>query len=246
MCFTMGMSLIMGLFAFAWAGYEYTNFKCLQYSLGMGYWGVMELLQVAQHWYAAGPEDDYAMCSDPVNQKLTTLGILHIVFQPLFLSMGLMSMYRRHDITARIEADLIFKLCLFGGFWFCSYDWASKLMGFRKTMIPIATEECPNYMWLQEGYDASLGFTTPNIPGHACTFYPPTKSGHLAWAVPVYKQTYFLPGNSLHFFLMFAPYFVMFKRRFVQFAVIVLWLTGPVMASYITGKEECRQECLVG
>ena len=33
---------------------------------------------------------------------------------------------------------------------------------------------------------------------------------------------------------MFAPYFVMFHRRFVQVSAIILWLSGPVLASWIT------------
>jgi hypothetical protein len=87
---------------------------------------------------------------------------------------------------------------------------------------------------LFKGYDDFLQKETPNIPGYPCTYYAPTRSGHLAWAVPVYRQSYSFPGNSLHFFLMFAPYFVMFHRRFVQLSAIVLWLSGPVLANWIT------------
>jgi len=170
MCFTMGMSAILATFSFAWATYEWKQFKCLQYSLGLGYFGVMEALQVVQHFYAAGPEDDYAMCQNRINQKLTDLGVVHIIFQPLFICMGLMSMYRRFDLAARIEADLIFKLCLFAGFWFAAYPWVVGIMGMEQTFIPKATEECPNYMWLLEGYDASANFTTPNLEHVSCEF----------------------------------------------------------------------------
>lgn len=230
----MGMSACMGTLSFAWAAWEYKQFKCMQYSLGLAYWGVMEWLQVVQHWYAAGPEDNYAMCANPINQHLTDAGSTHIIFQPLFTCMTLMSMFRRHDIAARIESDLIFNLCLFGGLWWVCYPWACALMGVDQTFMPVATEECPNYMWLREGYDASLGATTPNLEHKPCTYYAPTTSGHLAWAVPTPKQTYFNPGASVHFFMMFAPYFVMFKRRLALMGGVFVWLTGPVMASYIT------------
>ena len=145
------MSAFFGAVAFIWAFIEWRNFRCLQYSLGLGYFGLMEWLQVVQHIYAAKPEDDYAMCSNRINSELTNLGVIHIIFQPLFISMGLMSMYRRFDIQARFEADLIFKLCLFAGLWFGSYSWGCALLGYPMTMITRATEEHPNYMWLNEG-----------------------------------------------------------------------------------------------
>ena len=89
--------------------------------------------------YAARSEDNYAMCNDPTNQFLTDMASAHIIFQPLFISMLLMSMYRRHDITARIEADLIWKLSAFMGLWYVSYPWGCALMGVPQDFATRAT-----------------------------------------------------------------------------------------------------------
>jgi len=81
-------------------------------------------------------------------------------------------------------------------------------------LAPPATQECPNYEWLVEGYDGSMGnFTTPNLPGHSCTFRSASSSGHLAWAVPSYQATYFVPGMFFHLFLMYAPIFTRVERN---------------------------------
>jgi Family of unknown function (DUF5765) len=199
MCFTLGMSVVLGTVSFAWAIHEWFQYRCLQYSLGIGYWGVMELLQAVQHLYAAGPEDDYAMCANRTNQMLTDLAAAHIVFQPLFVSMLLMSMYRRHDITARIEADLIFNLTLAGAFWYVLYPWYCELTNTEQMARQFATPECPNYMWLGEGYDGYLGQTTPNLLHKPCTYYAPTKTNHLAWVVPSPRQNYVYPSGMLKF-----------------------------------------------
>jgi len=102
-------------------------------------------------------------------------------------------------------------------------------------MAPRPTKDCPNYEWLRDGYDGSLGdFETPNLPGHSCTFRSPSSSGHLAWASPMYQATYFLPGVGVHFFLMIGQ-MVARAESFAAYAVIpVFVLTGPGLAVYLT------------
>ena len=41
-------------------------------------------------------------------------------------------------------------------------------------------------------------------------------------------------AGSLHFYMFFMPYFVMFKRPFVQLASVCFFLSGPFMASMLT------------
>lgn len=72
------------------------------------------------------------------------------------------------------------------------------------------------------------------IGGFIEKYYPPTRTGHLAWAISLYRQSYFVPGSSLHFFLFFGPYFVMFKRRFLQITALLIFITGPVFSTYLT------------
>jgi hypothetical protein len=43
-----------------------------------------------------------------------------------------------------------------------------------------------------------------------------------------------LLAGALHFYMFFMPYFIMFKRQFVQVASLALFLTGPFLASYLT------------
>jgi len=62
----MGMSFTLASSAFLMAIYEWKCFHCRQYSLGIAYWGLMEMLQVFQHIWAAEEKDDYAMCSNTV------------------------------------------------------------------------------------------------------------------------------------------------------------------------------------
>lgn len=46
---------------FAVALYEHKCFGCQQYTLGIAYFGLMELLQFFQHFWLAVPEDGYQM-----------------------------------------------------------------------------------------------------------------------------------------------------------------------------------------
>lgn len=234
MCYTQGASLALSTAAFLLAAYEHRRFKCWQYSFGIAYWGIMELLQVVQHSYAAGPEDDYAMCANRTNQYLTKIGNVHIILQPVVLSLSMMSMYRRHDLEARIIGDFVFRLALLAALWFPSYSWICHLMGVPMELRKPATEDCPNYDWLMEGYDGYLKQTTPNIPGQPCVYYAPTESGHLAWVIPSLRQMYWFPSPNTHFFIFFAPYMVMSKWPIIQCFVFFCWLTGPYLAYRIT------------
>jgi hypothetical protein len=54
------------------------------------------------------------------------------------------------------------------------------------------------------------------------------------------------PG-SLHFYLFFMPYFIMFKRQLVQISSMTMFLTGPFLISYLTSSvnEQPAIWCLV-
>lgn len=230
----MGMSAGLATSAFAIAIYEYRCFQNRWYSLGIAYWGLMELLQAFQHIWAADASDNYAMCSNEINQLLTDIGIVHVVFQPLFSCMLMMSMFRKFDPEARIQADLIWNMCFLAGCWFMLNDIMDMVWRSEPNRALPATKEHPNYTWLQEGYDGRLGMTTPNIPGTSCTYYAPTETGHLAWAVSMYHQSYHSPGGCVHCFCLFAPFFAMYKKPFFQSIAVILWLSGPFFAYYVS------------
>lgn len=229
----MGISFLLASVAFAVAAYEYKCFQNRWYSIGIAYWGLMELLQAFQHIWAADASDNYAMCSNQINQILTDLGVLHVVFQPVFSCMMMMSMFRRFDPETRVQADLIFNMCVLAGCWFVFHD---VMDNFREVSLvrPRATEDHPSYNWMGEGYDARLGMSTPNIPGESCTYYAPTKTGHLAWAVAMYHESYFAPGTCIHAFCMFAPLVAMYKKPFFRNLAVASWLTGPFFAYQVS------------
>ena len=235
MCHTQAISFGLAIGIFIVAAYEYKTFRNVQYSIGLAYFGLMEFLQGVQHSWLAVPEDNYAMCANPTNQFLTFLGGLHVCFQPLFCNMALTAFFRRSDFRDRIEGNLVQKLCLLSALWMLStYIWAITWPD-DPNMAPPATEACPNYEWLREGYDGYLQETTPNIPGHSCTYQSPSEEGHLAWVLPMHQATYFFPNvSTLHAFCMFAPYLLISRRPLLQVLVVALWITGPLSSSYDT------------
>jgi hypothetical protein len=57
---------------------------------------------------------------------------------------------------------------------------------------------------------------------------------HLAWAVPLSDITYYIPGTSLHMFMMFAPSMTMYENNGIIVGNVIAFVTGPILASYIT------------
>jgi len=146
-------------------------------------------------------------CQDPWNVWLTAAGLLHILSQPVvcfwFWDAFAETPYERNAFkVSRI-------LCVLGAIWFllraALRDWAK---------VP-PSAACPNTEWLRGR--------------EMCTF---SGEMHLAWSVALHDVTYFMPGTSLHLFLMVAPYFAAGKRFWLP--GIAVLLTGPVLASYIT------------
>lgn len=168
-------------------------------------------------------------CDNMINKVLTALGFLHIVCQPFFTHF-ICSSLAVSDVE-KAKYKTILSLCAIGGVWLL----------LRVVMHPYASyhpsPECPNTEWLRGT--------------EFCTF---SGNYHLSWSVPMYDQTYFSPGASVHFFLMFAPFMVIDRKIFIT--GLFLLLTGPVLASYITPSlyeqasiwcfYSCVQCCMMG
>ena len=195
------------------------------------YFGAMELLQAVQYIFVAVPDDNYAMCKSPTNQFLTVLGFVHIWFQPFFYHLAAPSSWRKVNLKTRHENDIVLRLCLAGGLWGIARYLLVAFWPDNPAAAARPSESCPNYEWIRDGYDAGIGWITPNLPGHSCTFISNTSTGHLAWATPMYQVTYYVPSTSLHLFLMIAPRLVL-KGDFLK--GIAVLVTGPVMAGYLT------------
>lgn len=97
----------------------------------------------------------------------------------------------------------------------------------------VGTQACPNYDWLHVGYDGIMNSDESPIRT-GCVYYASTRTGHLAWTYLMPKRSYFLASPSLHCFLFFVPYLVMFKRPFLQYAAAIFLVTGPVFTAYLT------------
>lgn len=76
--------------------------------------------------------------------------------------------------------------------------------------------------------------STEWLRGNAlCTFK--TKSmWHLGWSVPMADPSYYVVGASIHSFLMFAPFFVLYEKKGMILQGVFLFLFGPVLASMIS------------
>jgi hypothetical protein len=59
-------------------------------------------------------------------------------------------------------------------------------------------------------------------------------SYHLAWSVPMADPTYIIPSIAFHSFLMFAPSFAMYEKKALIIRSTLLFIFGPILASYIT------------
>ena len=146
-------------------------------------------------------------CDNPINQVLTFLGFFHIVWQPFFLHYMCSGLEVSQNDKVKYKA--ILGLCFLGGIWLLSRHLAAPWAFYPPS------DACPSTEWLRGN--------------QLCTF---SGNYHLSWSVPMYDQTYFSPGASVHFFLMFAPFMVL-GRKMIVLGLFTL-LTGPILASYIT------------
>ena len=80
MCFSENISLAIGVFGLASSAFFYH--KNVYASIGIGYFALMEILQYFQYKVIN-------QCDNEENKLLTTLGYLHICFQPLFFNLWL-------------------------------------------------------------------------------------------------------------------------------------------------------------
>ena len=141
-------------------------------------------------------------CDSQMNQFFTWVGYLHICFQPYFTHLLNSAMVRNPSKLAK--ADVIKKLSLLGGV---------VLMARYFTYNPAVDMDIKSLEWLSGD--------------KLCTY---KGNHHLAWSIPLRTPTYFVPSTYLHFWLMFAPFFVL--GDIVPGAILML--TGPILAAFIT------------
>ena len=88
MCFSEKMSLAIGLVGLLSSAYFYLYAKIAYAAIGIGYFALMEILQFFQYKVIN-------QCANPYNRFLTTLGYIHICFQPLFFNAWLFAFTKK-------------------------------------------------------------------------------------------------------------------------------------------------------
>jgi hypothetical protein len=66
-----------------------------------------------------------------------------------------------------------------------------------------------------------------------CSFKTGVMS-QLGWSIPLADPSYFVMGVSIHFFLMFVPFIVMYEQKGMILQGYFLVGTGPVFASLLS------------
>ena len=90
MCFSENISLAIGITGILSSLYFYK--KNIYASIGIGYFALMEILQFFQYKVIN-------QCNNNYNKFLTTLGYIHICFQPLFINIWLFAFTTKPNYT---------------------------------------------------------------------------------------------------------------------------------------------------
>lgn len=176
-------------------------------SMCAGFFFLMEALQVAQYLVI----DECAM---PINRVLTVLGLLHIAFQPVFSNLVLLR-FAPND-RARTELCYAIRLSVLGGlFLFGRWVFASL------ASLPFPDGAAASHEWM--------------VGPRTCSFHGPT---HVGWELPMLEVSYWTPSFFVHFFTMFGPMVLLAVSHnlpTVGFGTAFMFLTGPVLAAFISG-----------
>ena len=171
----------------------------------------MELLQTIQYFFIA-PRLFSPECENIVNKILTTVGFLHICYQPYVALFYHEYRIQNPIVIKQNRNSFVFlrRICICGG----------SLLFLRHLNV-----------LFNESSSTLIGDSKEWVRGHQlCTY---RGNYHLAWSVPLADVSYYSPGISLHSFMMFIlPVLVDYKRYI--WSILRLFLSGPVLASFIT------------
>lgn len=223
MCFNGWMSggfALLGLFVAGWIKFKTNNDKL---AAGVFFFFTMEALQAVQYLYLAADLKS-PVCDTLVNKVLTVLGFAHICAQPYFCHLineslsGEPSRNNGAEHNAKLmkyrnQYAVVKRLCIIGGFLIFLRFPMSYVPGWNTQDIATSTE------WIRGK--------------ELCTFKTESMV-HLGWSVPFADGTYNIQGVGLHSFLMFAPFFALYEKKGMIVQGLVLYVTGPMAAAYIS------------
>jgi hypothetical protein len=226
MCFTRERSALYGIVGLTIAGVVLILWRVLKgrtfvgprtqptayIALPIAYFASMEFIQVAQHSIAA-PSLDSPECDTWYNQALTMVGAMHIAFQPLAIHFGFGGHYKQFLPSSY---PMLVRLVALG----CLIDATMMLTGLsnggRGMRFGYDWESCGAYSW--------------TVGNKLCTY---RGEHHLAWSIPFPKPSYYYHG-ALHSFTFFAPFLIVGRGSHLVRGIL-LFLTGPILAEYLTG-----------
>ncbi|KRX07610.1 hypothetical protein PPERSA_11159 [Pseudocohnilembus persalinus] len=216
MCFTQNQSGIFALIGLGLACYVKFNTSNTRLAVGVFWFFLMEFLQYWQYFWID-------QCDHPVNKVLTFAGYVHICFQPYFTHIINSALTKNPKMLN--QYTIILRMCLLGGFIFLLRAVLYDFLPQYQTPVSSAYTKWAGLTPAEGSFE-----TREWLRGEAlCTY---KGNYHLSWSVPMLDTTYWIPGASLHSFLMFGPFFVMRKSMIIQ--GFFLWLTGPFLSTYFT------------
>lgn len=210
MCFSPQVSFafsVAGLLVAALLRRKFPRHLALTW--GTLYFVLMEVLQFGQYLIL----DTYD-CSSWTNKILTSIGFVHIAFQPAVIHA--MGRTFAHNDAEKAKADVFVHLALLGGVALLVNGLMAHSISYTDVQKACLADPVINHDWIRS------------------SFGPCTTRGswHLAWSAKMMAPSYFMPNSFIHMFVMFAPYFVSGWRGIKN--GIIFFLTGPVLSLLFT------------
>ena len=134
MCFSQQTSAAFAALGFMMTIFVWKRTRIPSLALGVGFFFLMELLQVFQYIWID-------QCDSIINKILTVVGFAHICLQPYFTHLLSVSVVKSRRVLVQFQA--VRKLCLIGG----GLMFLRFLTHWQQLTPP--TEACPSYEWLR-------------------------------------------------------------------------------------------------
>jgi hypothetical protein len=192
--------------------WEISRWRRVRIALCFFYFALMELIQFVQYLVID-------QCTSPVNIFWTSLGWIHIAFQPVFSNLALSALDRRNIQRKRDDTWLyLVKFCVATGF-------CMSLRIILPAILPGFDNAKPgDTTWFERCASTHEGVCGPQTCSTTGVF-------HIQWGFKMIKPSYPFPGIALHFLNMFvAP-----ALLGLGVATTVLFLTGPGISLLFSG-----------
>jgi hypothetical protein len=206
-------STVIGLTVLSRKGiWAIDRWRSVRIALCFFYFALMEFLQFVQYLVIN-------QCTNPTNVFWTSLGWIHIAFQPVFSNLALSALDNRNLDRKRDQTWLfLVKFCIVAGFCMSLRIVLPAVIPGLEGVAPGATE------WFKRCTSSDEGICGPQTCSTSGRF-------HVQWDFKMIKPSYPFPGIAFHFINMFIAPAILG----LHFATLVLFLTGPGIALLFAG-----------